>query len=285
MNHKYTRQQCLDLVLLSPEAVAIHDKAAWLSIFAQYNIVEDPVGSKPHLSGVYDGGEGQRGFGPLNRFYETFIAANQITFQVERDVVCGLEVIRDLTMSIQMSPKVLVHVPMHLKYELIDQNGELKVQRLAAFWELGPMLQQQVGLDWPVIKASMSSGLRMVKYLGIGGAFNFMRALRSIGAEGKEKVQDIMRWIDRGDYSDKDNQSWAFNAQFILESGETLSLDSLMEKGGRISSEKMLSAGNFVSVSCQLEFEQKYYHGTAFIEFNMLSRQPVGLCCYLSDLS
>lgn len=289
---QYTRQECLDLVLRSPAAVAIHDKQAWLAIFAHYNIVEDPVGSKPHLSGVYDGRDGQRGFAPLSRFYETFIAANQIAFQVERDVVCGLEVIRDLTMVIRMSPAVTVQVPMHLKYELIDQGGELKVQRLAAFWELGPMLKQQLGLDWSVLKAATSSGLRMMKYLGVGGAFNFMRALRSIGAEGKNKTLDFIRWINvgksvgknAGESTGMDNQSLALNAQFIMEQGEWLSLERLMNNGVRITTGKILAAGNFISVSCQLELEQKHYHGIAFVEFNMRSRQAVSLCCYLSEL-
>ena len=50
----YNAAQCLALVERSPKAVAAHDKAGWLAIFAEYNIVEDPVGSRPHISGIYD---------------------------------------------------------------------------------------------------------------------------------------------------------------------------------------------------------------------------------------
>ncbi len=52
VTREFTPADCLTVVEKSPAAVALHDKAAWLSLFARYNIVEDPVGSRPHLSGV-----------------------------------------------------------------------------------------------------------------------------------------------------------------------------------------------------------------------------------------
>ena len=83
----YEAIDCLRFVEGSPAAVGDHDKAAWLELFARYNIVEDPVGSRPHLSGVYDGRSRRRGSGPLARFWDTFIAPNQIRFQVDHDFV------------------------------------------------------------------------------------------------------------------------------------------------------------------------------------------------------
>ncbi len=121
----YGPEACLAAVMRSPEAVGIHDKDAWLSIFASYNIVEDPVGSTPHVSGVYDSRSRRRDNAALSRFYDTFIAANEISFHVERDIVCGLKVVRDLTIEIKMSAKVTVHVPMHLMYGLIHRVGYL----------------------------------------------------------------------------------------------------------------------------------------------------------------
>src|ERR1035437_759723 len=137
MTNKFTREDCMNTVMRSPQAVAIHDKDAWLAIFARYNIVEDPVGSTPHVSGVYDCRSGVRGPGPLGRFFDTFIKPMDIVFHVDRDIVCGLGVARDLTIEIRMTPKVTVRVPMHLLYELVDEDGALKIQRLAAHWELG----------------------------------------------------------------------------------------------------------------------------------------------------
>ena len=85
---------CLALIEKSPAAVAVQNKAAWMDIFARYSLVEDPVGSTPHLSGVYDCRQGYRGRERLSRFYDTFIAPNKIRFQVDRDTVCGLHVVR-----------------------------------------------------------------------------------------------------------------------------------------------------------------------------------------------
>ena len=85
------------------------------------------MGSRPHLSGVYDARSRRRGAGPLGRFWETFIAPNQIRFLVENDFVDGLDVVRDLTIEITMAPGVVVHTPMHLLYELREEAGELNV--------------------------------------------------------------------------------------------------------------------------------------------------------------
>jgi len=115
-------EELLAQVQKSPAAVAIHDKTAWMSIFAKYHVVEDPVGSKPHIGGVYDAASGQRGHGALSRFFDTFIAPNKISFDVKRDRVCGNHVARDLTINIQMSEKVHAQVPMHLVYELIPSR-------------------------------------------------------------------------------------------------------------------------------------------------------------------
>ena len=134
---------CLRLVERSPAAVRAHDKQAWLALFAIHHVVEDPVGSTPHRTGVPGNRGRQRGAAPLSRFYDTFIAANDIRFHVDRNIVCGLHVVRDLTIEIAMSPQVTVHVPMHLLYELTEEGGELRISRLAAHWELWPMLRQQ----------------------------------------------------------------------------------------------------------------------------------------------
>ena len=103
--------------------MAAHDKQAWLGIFARDCVVEDPVGSAPHVSSSSGSDDGHGRNSPLSRFYDTFIAANDIRFLVQRDIVCGLHVVRDLSLEITMSPDVCVCVPMHLLYELTEQDG------------------------------------------------------------------------------------------------------------------------------------------------------------------
>ncbi len=94
--------ELLATVARSPAAVAAGDRAAWVSIFAHFNIVEDPVGSRPHHSGIFDAKAGKRCQAPLERFFDTFIAPNDIRFHVDRDIVCENHVVRDLTIEISM---------------------------------------------------------------------------------------------------------------------------------------------------------------------------------------
>lgn len=174
---------CLSLINMSPAAVTSQDKCAWLNLFASRAVVEDPVGSRPN---IHDRGNPH---GPLARFYETFIRGNKIIFNVEHDFVQGGAVLRDLSMTIVMSNKVQVSVPMHLLYELVEQDGELKIQRLAAHWELVPMSRQLQSFGLASLKVSVLNSIKMLRYLGVGGMLGFMQARHSIGRAGKELLK------------------------------------------------------------------------------------------------
>ncbi len=189
---------CLALVERSPAAVAAKDKAAWLALFASYNLVEDPVGSAPQITGIYDRRHGYRGSDRLGRFFDTFIAPNTIRFHVDRDVVCGLHVVRDLTIEITMSPQVVVRVPVHLLYELTVEDDALKIFRLAAHWEFWPMLKQQTASGWPFVTVGCASAVRLLRHMGIAGMAGYMRALSSVGAAGKEQIARFVRYFNSG---------------------------------------------------------------------------------------
>src|SRR5688572_19445394 len=81
----------------SPARVAVHDKAGWLALFAQQGIIEDPVGAAPHQRQGPAGGQD-----PLDAFYETFIAPNEISLASSLDVVAGNEVARDVVISTRL---------------------------------------------------------------------------------------------------------------------------------------------------------------------------------------
>ena len=126
--------ELLAAVEASPRAVAAHDRAAWVGLFAPGATVEDPVGSSPHT-----------GRAAIERFYDTFIGPNGIAFRVEHDVVCGMTVYRDLVIETTMSTGVTLRVPMHLRYDLERVDGELKILTLHAHWELPTMIAQLLG--------------------------------------------------------------------------------------------------------------------------------------------
>jgi len=160
----------------SPAAVAQHDRVGWIALFAADCVIEDPVGSRPHRAGDRD---------VIARFYDTFIAPNVIVFRRGRDYVDGLRVLRDLSIEIRMAPRVVIRVPMYLVYELCREGGELRIRRLAAHWELRPMLMQLLRCGFRGVPSMLALGLRMIRLQGLGGTLGFMRAWRSSGAAGK----------------------------------------------------------------------------------------------------
>ena len=272
---------CLALVEQSPTAVAVHDKAAWLRIFARYNVVEDPVGSAPHTGGLYDRRQGYRGDGRLSRFYETFIAANTIRFHVDRDIVCGLHVVRDLTIEIVMSPQVVVRVPMHLLYELTVEATELKIFRLAAHWELRPMLKQQMVFGWSNIKVGSASAGRMLRYLGIGGVVGFMRALSSVGTAGKQQTALFATYFNQGKMAGLEGLFANPGVKIAFpHAGRRLSIADCAGMGGQMRFSKVLAAGNFVTATVNYEAGQVCHGGVAFFELDRRTLRIVALSFY-----
>jgi hypothetical protein len=275
----FSRQDCINTVLKSPEAVAAKDQQAWLDIFARYSLVEDPVGSAPHVSGAFDRKMGSRGNGPLQRFHSTFIAPYEIIFHVDRDVVAGLLVVRDLTIEIRMSAKVVVHVPMHLVYELIEERGELKIFRLAAHWEMIPSVNQQMSYGWASVTAGLLTGLRMLRFLGLGGAVGFMRAVKSVGEEGKRNVDTFIRFLNGG--NTQGLLSLMADGSAVLLSGERVTVTQLVAAGLSVSTGKILSSGNYVSASCRASSSEGELHGVVFFEFNMKDKKLFDVSLYL----
>jgi hypothetical protein len=275
MAREIARKRCIDTVMKSPAAVSAHDKSAWLSIFADLSVVEDPVGSKPHLNGAFDARSGRRGNGPLARFYDTFIAPNQIVFQVERDIVNATHVVRDLSIEITMSPQVIVKVPMHLLYELRDEAGEVKIQRLAAHWELLPMLKQLMSIGMPALTVGNRLGLRMFMNLGLGGIAGFMSGLRTVGDSGKQIVTQFADVLNRKDLP----------AMIDLFSGNNAGIDAPfaavhytpaeLAQGApfKLSLGKLLASGFTVTATIAAETAEGNKAGVGIFEFDAKNRR------------
>ncbi len=242
------RAACLACVEQSPQAVAAHDKARWLGLFAPAAVVEDPVGSRP----VVNQGSDAVG-GPIGRFYETFIAANDIRFHVQRDIVCGGCAVRDLEIEIRMSAKVVVRVPMHLIYELTELDGELKIKRLAAHWELAPMLRQQMQYGLASMTAGTAAFWRMLRYLGLSGVVGFAEARRTVGEPGRRLAQQFAAAFSRGDaqglrrlFAGSGTVAWPAGQEQPAASWELPATPTELKLG------KTLVAGNYVTASFSL---------------------------------
>lgn len=230
-----TAEDLLAAVQCSPDAVAIHDRAAWVDLYAREGVVNDPVGSKPH-----------RGRDAIERFYDTFIAPNTINFHIENDVVSGMSVVRDLSLETIMSTGAVLNVPMHIRYDLVEEGGGLKIARLGAHWELRSMIGQLLREGSRGLTASAKLTPQLIGNQGIGGVLGFMGGLRSVGKRGKEAAAELLKSSPVKDAS-----------------GQPVSPDLLRGATYR----KFIAAGRTVSVTVDGSFGS----GVAFVEFEPTS--------------
>jgi len=251
---------CLQVVERSPAAVAVHDRAAWLALFAARCVVEDPVGSQPLVC------EGARGRETLGRFYDTFIAPNRIRFHPTRDFVCGLHVMRDLDLEIGMSRAVTVRVPMHLLYELANEEGGLRIARLAAHWELWPMLRQQLAGGWRFLGVGTASGLRMLRHQGVRGMAGFAAARASVGEAGKQQAAQFARYFNRGDGAALRGLFADPQPHIGFPHGSSRALDACLARGGSMQFSKVLAAGSAVTATLRYESPAGAVDGVALFQ-------------------
>jgi ketosteroid isomerase-like protein len=118
-----------DASLASMTAVEAGDKAAWLALFADDAVVEDPIGPSPFSPD----GSGQRGRAAIEAFYDSVIGPNEVTFRIDSSWAAGDEVANVGTISTRMPDGTVVHTDGVFTYR-VDAAG--KVVALRAFWEM-----------------------------------------------------------------------------------------------------------------------------------------------------
>jgi ketosteroid isomerase-like protein len=110
-------------------AVEAHDRAAWLALFAEDAVVEDPVGP----SAFDPEGKGHRGPEAIAAFYDNVIAANEgITFDIRQSFQCGDEVANVGVIRIAFGGGSAVEVDGVYTYR---RTADGKLAGIRAFWE------------------------------------------------------------------------------------------------------------------------------------------------------
>ena len=258
----------LAVVEQSPRAVAAGDKQAWLAMFSELAIIEDPVGSAPHISSIYDVKSGRRNNDVLSRFYDAFIQGNRIEFILEQDFVVGNKVLRDLALRLEVNGMQAM-VPMHILYELVSERGELKIQRLAAHWEFYPMSLQMMKSN---IKGMLGYSNRLTRGLGFSGIMGFMRAVRSVGDKGKASVQEFVE-SNNSTHSGGLESLFDYGAVLYFGDGASESPEEFLSRKLDLTASKLIAAGNCVSCSLQIQEGTHVYPAAALFEFNWRSRK------------
>jgi len=165
------RERLLAVVDRSPACVAAHDRDGWLALFSTDAVVEDPVGAAPHAR--------TEARDPLGRFWDTFIAPNEIRFEVRADLVAGRTVARDVVIHTTLPNGFTIDVPAHLRYELVpDPDGEPRIAHLAAHWEARKLSAKALRGGWRGLTGVTALTGRMLRRLGVRGVAGYLRGLR-----------------------------------------------------------------------------------------------------------
>lgn len=232
-----TATELRNAVLASPHAVAAHDRAAWVGLFARDAVVNDPVGAAPH-----------RGPDAIARFYDTFIAPNDIVFDVAHDFAGPATVVRDLAITITMSTGAQVRVPMHLRYEIATENGDLRISHLAAYWELLPMIGQLMRTGIAGLWAGTRLGGLLLRNQGVSGLVGMAQACTGIGRTGKEIAHRLCAAAAAGDAATVTELAGG-RETVRLWSGESVSVPELVARARGLRCGKTLAAGRSVTAS------------------------------------
>ncbi len=258
-------EQLIAAVQQSPALVAVHDRTRWCDLYAADGEVNDPVGSRPH-----------QGRAAIERFYDTFIAPNTIVFRVEKDIVCGMSVMRDLNIRTTMSTGVTLDVPMHLRYDLVEAGGVLKIRRLYAHWELPSMIWQLLKTGLKGIWTSIKLGPQLIANQGIGGVLGFRRGFLGHGRAGKRAAQAFLAAAQNGDIAATES-CLDHRCELEMPTFQPQSLPDLVSRLRGVQWRKLIAAGDYVTVTIQMG----NVRGVAQFSFEHGPRKIAGVSVFL----
>lgn len=221
----------------SPQAAAAHDRAGWVGLFTADGRVEDPVGSRPH-----------EGTAEIGRFYDTFIGPRKIAFHRDLDVVYGPVVVRDLTLEVVMGSAVTMTIPALLRYDLRDVNGEWKIVRLRAYWELPAMMLQFVRNGASAAPATVQLSLGLIRNQRLRGTAGFAAGFRRVGAGQKKLVDTFVSAVGGGDALGA-RRTLSPDAATTLGDDKTVSITEFAARCRDARASKLIAAGRTVAAS------------------------------------
>ncbi len=114
----------------SMAAVEAMDREAWLDLFAEDGVVEDPIGRSP----LDPGGEGHHGREGIGRFYDSVLAPNDgIAFEIDESFESGDECanVGYIRTTLPGGKQVAVVRGVYT----YRRNGEGKLAALRSYWE------------------------------------------------------------------------------------------------------------------------------------------------------
>jgi hypothetical protein len=225
----------------SPRAAAAHDRAGWVGLFTADGRVEDPVGSRPHV-----------GWPQIGRFYDTFIGPRDITFHRNLDIVRGPVVIRDLDLEVSMGTAVTMHIPAFLRYDLREVDGEWKLARLRAYWDLPAMMWAFLRHGRPALPAGVQLARALLGNQRLSGAAGFTAGFRRPGSRSRQLVGSFVAELAAGRTANA-ARSLSPGATVTFGDDEEIGSDELAALVGGAQATKTIGAGSTVAASVRSE--------------------------------
>jgi hypothetical protein len=268
-----TSADVLALVHSSPRLVAEHDKEGWLGIFADGAVIEDPVGSVS----VRKGAKVRKGNDELGRFWDTFIAPNQIVFEPLLDVLVGNAVARDVTIHTTLPNGFQINVGAHLLYEVGWVDGVARVQRMRAFWQMGSSSLQGIKGGFKGMAAMTGFFWRIIKIMGLGWVWRYCRALyRGIFGRGRKALRSFAEAASRGDVERLRSLFDEPDSACIDHNGKSMQPAELgrnWDRGVELRAQKTLATGFFATASVTLARGEARSRGILFLGISRKSRR------------
>jgi ketosteroid isomerase-like protein len=120
-----------DLSIASLEAVKAGDRQAWLDLYDDDGLIQDPVG-KSHFDPT---GEGHRGKEAIGRFWNAFMEGQKaFDYEIHTSALCESEVAVYATLHITLKNDQTFSVDVLNVYKQADSG---KIASLRSFWEGG----------------------------------------------------------------------------------------------------------------------------------------------------
>ena len=269
------REKLCALVKRSPELVDRHDREGWLGLFSPEAVVEDPVGA-----GLNRKGKDWRGNRDgLSRFYDIFIAPNDIKFTVNQDIVMGSEVVRDVLIRTRLPNGAISEVAAYLIYRGVEEGGEVKLASLQAHWDFkgnAMRLLRNNGIKGVV--ASAAQFWNMIRIQGLKRVVEYMGAMyKGIFKKGVAAVNSFAAAVNAGDEAGLARLCEP-DARIEYPAGKRMPASDFLKadgKGLRLEVSGLRSAG--WDTSCVFDAKEGgvQRHGVAFFQFSPRTKKIV----------
>lgn len=242
-----SRNALLETAKASPEIAGRHDKEAWLALYADDAILEDPVGTPASHKGRRPGRLGDE----LGRFYEAFIAPSSIDMVTRQDIVSDLYVFRAVDIhTTNRKTGLKMKVPANLLYEVAPRGDGLAIRRMQAHWELNRMSRMLMGRGVVGARTIAVMNWSMLRAFGPSWLMSYFKASQQgVGRQGRALVERFAAEIGGGC-----DDFFAADATVELPRGATASVGEFLDGCTALEVRDMLASGRTVSGLASIEW-------------------------------